>query len=302
MILRDAVIQVMSETNGPLGYREIWDRIERRGLYKSPGKTPWQSVGAVLYAEPGLFKKVERGKFMLGRGASLVRTETQVARRTVKQGIQGTRPGTLLDAVYRVVAGAKGQELHYREVWKRIKSGRLYRSAGKTPWQTVGSILYGNAAFRKTRPGFFVLSGLASGRQGKEKTTPSGGNWQEFEAEAADLMRSCGLSILPRKKDRGVDVWAEYRKNSGGPVRIAVQSKHWNRSSVGPGVVRELSGAIDNDDIGVLMTIGEFSKEALRVPQEKPRPRLILMDGDMLDKLRQMNREARLKWARERFE
>ena len=65
---------------------------------------------------------------------------------------------TLREAVYKVMSEAKG-ELHYKEVWDRIERRHLFVTDAPTPWQTVGSYLYEDPTYRKTRPGHFVLSG-----------------------------------------------------------------------------------------------------------------------------------------------
>jgi uncharacterized protein len=50
--MRDLAIDVLKASNDPLTHQEIWRKGEEQGLDKrlsSVGKTPWQSLAAMLY-------------------------------------------------------------------------------------------------------------------------------------------------------------------------------------------------------------------------------------------------------------
>jgi HB1, ASXL, restriction endonuclease HTH domain len=48
MSMREAAIEVLEAEGRPMKVRELWHTIERQGLYKSTGATPWYTLSAVM--------------------------------------------------------------------------------------------------------------------------------------------------------------------------------------------------------------------------------------------------------------
>src|SRR5216683_4465817 len=70
VVLKEAEI-VLAEAGKPLHYREITQRILARGLWKTEGKTPDETVSAQLsvdiinHAQASLFQRTSKGIFAL---------------------------------------------------------------------------------------------------------------------------------------------------------------------------------------------------------------------------------------------
>jgi restriction system protein len=75
----DAAVEVLRETKGPLHFRELTERMIKRGLWASEGKTPWASVQAQIAVEiqklgsQSRFRRTGRGEFELSKAASAKR-------------------------------------------------------------------------------------------------------------------------------------------------------------------------------------------------------------------------------------
>ena len=71
MNLVNAIIQVLTEADGPLHVRDITERILGQGLWQTRGKTPDATVGARLYTdikekgEASLFEQTGAAAFSL---------------------------------------------------------------------------------------------------------------------------------------------------------------------------------------------------------------------------------------------
>ena len=48
MTLKEAAVKVLSEHDGPMRTRDIWNAIRERGYYKGKGKTPYRTLTARL--------------------------------------------------------------------------------------------------------------------------------------------------------------------------------------------------------------------------------------------------------------
>ena len=155
MILREAIIKVLSGAKGEMHYKEVWDEIKRLKLYTSTAEKPWQSVGSWLYTDRA-FRQTSPAHFVLAD----------------KRGQRSTRM-TLRDAIIEVLSDAAG-EMHYKEVWDEIKRRKLYTSTAEKPWQSVGSWLYTDRAFRQTSPARFVSADKPKRRTSSAPPSPGG--------------------------------------------------------------------------------------------------------------------------------
>lgn len=86
-------------------------------------------------------------------------------------------------------------------------------------------------------------------------------SWQEFELVVGQLFRSRGYAVEEGKltRDGGVDLWL--RKDA---KLHLVQCKHWSKSGVGVGVVRELFGVMSlfKAESGFVICSGKFTRDA----------------------------------------
>ena len=95
-------------------------------------------------------------------------------------------------------------------------------------------------------------------------------DWQEFQRMVAALVKAMGYYvpfIAPQGADGGIDVLA-YENASGAGHRIIIQAKRYKDSSVGVEVVRNIAALLSKPtDVGMVVTSGHFTTEALRFAQ-----------------------------------
>lgn len=134
--LLDYVRRVLENTNEALNYTEITNRAIALGL-QTKGKTPAQTVNAILTTNPDLFERVGRGKYRMRTGLPTTDIHEQKGQ-------------TQLDYVINVLKSAN-KPLNYTEITNRAIALGL-QATGKTPTQTVNAIL-------TTHPGIFERVG-----------------------------------------------------------------------------------------------------------------------------------------------
>lgn len=97
----------------------------------------------------------------------------------------------------------------------------------------------------------------------------------------ADLLRAMGYQARPTQfsQDGGVDVIAHRDPLGVEPPLIKVQVKQ-RIGSVGAPEVQQLVGTLSRDELGVFVTSGSYSKDALGI--ERTREGLRLVSGEQL--------------------
>lgn len=102
---------------------------------------------------------------------------------------------------------------------------------------------------------------------------------REFEEFVADLLRAIGYRArtTPYSNDGGIDVIAHKDALGVEPHLIKVQCKH-TVATVGRPTVQGLTGALGTGELGVLVTLGGYSAEALA--EERTKPQLRLLGGE----------------------
>lgn len=113
-------------------------------------------------------------------------------------------------------------------------------------------------------------------------------NPYEFQDLVAALLRAMGYYtpfIAPKGKDGGVDIIAYQDPLGTAQPQLKVQVKHYPKTSISVDVVRSLIGIlVKNDEVGVLVTSGQFTSEAKKEARNSHR-RLRLIDIDELIEL-----------------
>jgi restriction system protein len=102
-------------------------------------------------------------------------------------------------------------------------------------------------------------------------------HWEDFEHLIAAAYRRMGYAVRKAggaKPDGGVDIVLEAHG-----MRTYVQCKQWQSWKVGVNIVRELYGVMAKDHIdrGIVITCGEFTKEAKDYCRDLP---IELVDGN----------------------
>ncbi len=98
---------------------------------------------------------------------------------------------------------------------------------------------------------------------------------EEFEHFTADLLRTMGYQarVTPFSADGGVDVIAHKDPLGLEPPLIKVQCKHSTSTQSRPDVQR-LIGTLSSDEVGLFVTLGTFSKDAVDLERERQNLRL----------------------------
>lgn len=113
-------------------------------------------------------------------------------------------------------------------------------------------------------------------------------NPYEFQDMVAALLRAMGYYtpfIAPKGKDGGIDIIAYQDPLGTAQPQLKVQVKHYPKTSISVDVVRSLIGIlVKADEVGVLVTSGQFTSEAKKEARNSHR-RLRLIDIDELIEL-----------------
>ena len=98
---------------------------------------------------------------------------------------------------------------------------------------------------------------------------------EEFEYFTADLLRAMGYQarVTPYSADGGIDVIAHRDPLGLEPPLIKVQCKHTSATQGRPEVQR-LIGTLTSNEVGLFVTLGSFSSEALALERERQNLRL----------------------------
>ena len=87
-------------------------------------------------------------------------------------------------------------------------------------------------------------------------------SWRDFERLIAEAFRAQGYSVI-ENEGTGADGGIDVRLSRGGETTI-VQCKHYQRSSVGVAVIREMFGVQTSEgfDACMVVTSGTFTRDA----------------------------------------
>ena len=120
------------------------------------------------------------------------------------------------------------------------------------------------------------------------KMSPAG-----FERLVQRLLRESGfihVEVTGRSGDGGIDGQGILRLGGLISFNVIFQCKKW-KNSVGPNNIRDFRGAmVGRADKGLFITLGTFTKEAIKEATRDGAPAIDLVDGDQLvEKLKQLS-------------
>lgn len=108
-----------------------------------------------------------------------------------------------------------------------------------------------------------------------------------FQEVVADLIRALGYYVswnAPAGKDGGVDIIAHPDILGTKPPRIKVQVKRTS-DRINTDEVRAFLALINEDDVGIYVSVGGFTKDAQGFARNQERRRITLIDMDQFRKL-----------------
>ncbi len=311
MTFLDAILTVLRSANRPLHFREITKKILELELAKTSGKTPEASVRSVIYRD--IYKK--------GHASFFVRTDPgtfglrhQADQIEPSQGPDSEKPDeapaesfTFVDSAQLILEELAGDEpMHYKDITEKALASGFLKTEGRTPWTTMQARL--SDAIKRDKklgrsPRFFHhgkgLFGLslppdptlksqikkhnASVRKAlssRLKTMDPG----DFEGLIETLLEAMGGESVEKTSlshDGGIDVRGTFMMGGVVPVRLAVQVKRWKKS-VSAQEVREVRGSLKKMERGLIITIGNFTKDAKKEACEEGKEAIELVDGAKL--------------------
>lgn len=303
----------------PMHYKEIAERALERGWLETEGKTPAATMGAQIYAE--IKSRREEGKaqrFVLhGPGLFSMKGESDRKRKLPDTNEGGSKKGTaagarltFLESTERVLRElAAGQPMHYKEITRKAQEAGWLVSEGKSPWNTVFSVISTDIRKRQKRgePQRFVQHGrgffsLAGGKDEglirrieqhntliRERLRERLGVMQpsEFEELVSLLLVEMGFESVEVTKasgDGGIDVRGVLVVGDVVRIRMAVQVKRWKNNVQTP-TVQQVRGSLSTHEQGLIITTSGFSRGARTEAELPDRSPIALMDGDQLVRL-----------------
>lgn len=106
----------------------------------------------------------------------------------------------------------------------------------------------------------------------------------DFQHMVAGLLRAMGhyvAWVAPPGKDGGIDILAQADPLGTRPPRIKVQVKR-QKSTVGVDGLRSFMAVLSDDDVGIFVSLGGFTKDALDEARYQEKRRITLIDLSLL--------------------
>ena len=305
MSARDAAVEVLSESGEPLHYRVITERMLKRGLWTSSGKTPEATVNAQIVTEindkgPGSrFVRTAPGTFALNDGTHDV---YQVRRSDRPEGSL-----TFLEAAYKVLSESGGQQpMHYKAITSAALDQGLLDTQGLTPEATMYAQIVTNvnkaeaegevSRFVKHGHGMVGLTewegvGVAIEIRQHNKSVRerlldrvSGMDPADFEELLGRLLAEMGfdeIEVTNYHGDKGIDLRGTLVISGGIEVKMAIQAKRWKNSVQAP-EVQKVRGATSANERGMIITTSKFSAGARAEAERAGFTPVGLIDGEEL--------------------
>lgn len=309
----DGAVTVLEQAGKPLHYREIAERMVKSGIWSTKGKTPEATVNAQLAVDikkngkASRFARYGRGIFGLNREHASLSSSGQACR-SEEPVLYISRTGTcsFTDAAERILHGANGKPMHYREITTHALEHNLLNTQGKTPEATMYAQILTETRRRKLRgeqPRFMMLGkgmvslcrwqsqGVAfqveeSNRKARTeilkriKAMPPA----DFEELVGELLAAIGfedVEVTARSKDGGIDVRGTLVVGDVIRTRLAVQVKRW-RNNVQAPTVQQVRGSLGAHEQGLIIATSDFSKGARKEAERPDTTPVGLMNGEQL--------------------
>lgn len=305
---------VLQDSDGPLHYRAITERMLARGLWITAGKTPWDSVNARIaveikdLGETSRFIRTAPGVYALNRTIADDTQSTDEQSRRAAKG-NGAAAGSLsfTDAAERILSESGSQEpLHYAAITQRALDQGLIRTEGKTPAATMNAMILTEIRRQEERdesPRFVrhgrgmvgltawlpvEVAGLIEEKNREVRqvlldrarvASPA-----DFEDLVKALLTAMGFEDVDRTNyvgDGGIDVRGTLVVGGAVRIRMAVQAKRWKGNVQAP-VVQQVRGSLGAHEQGLIITTSDFSRGAKKEAERADAAPVALISGEQL--------------------
>ncbi len=310
----EAAIAVLRDASEPLHYRELTQRMLAQGLWATSGKTPWNTVNALIAVDikdrgaDSRFVRFSPGYFTLNPNVASKKplAESSPIHEQDKGGNAGEKL-SFADAAERILSQSSNNgPLHYGEITERALKFGLISTEGKTPAATMYSSLWTEIRRRKDRgesPRFEQHSrgmfGLAAwlpqevaglieekNREVRQELLDRAraAHPNDFEKLVGELLAKMGfeeVGVTNISGDGGIDVRCTLVVGDAVRIRMAVQAKRWKNNVSAP-VVRQVRGSLGAHERGLIITTSDFSKGAKDEAKRSDAAPVALMNGEQL--------------------
>lgn len=191
------------------------------------------------------------------------------------------------------------------EIYQSAMEQNLIKTTGETPEATMGAQIYtdikkngDSSPFVKVGKGLFAAASTSNREKTPEQIIQEYNKAQKtalkerllstdpfiFEHLVGDLLEKLGyenVEVTKRSGDGGVDVKAVLTVYGFTNVKTAVQVKRYSHN-VNDSVVRELRGAAETDQRGLIITTADFTPAAKNEAAAKNKVPISLVNGEML--------------------
>lgn len=208
------------------------------------------------------------------------------------------------DAAIKILQETK-RPMTAPEICQVALERQLIKTLGKTPEASMGAQIYTDinekgdqSSFIKVGRGMFALTSNSDKEKSPEQIILEYNRAQKavlkerlmnmdpfiFEHLVGDLLEKLGyenVEVTKRSGDGGIDVKADLTVYGLTNVKTAVQVKRYAHN-VSDSVVRELRGAAEVDQRGLIITTSNFTRAAMEEACAKNKTPISLVDGEKL--------------------
>lgn len=311
MNIKEAAIEVLRSSQGPLDVHEITKRMLEQNLWSTSGKTPVSTVAASLYTD--IKKYGVTSDFCLVSPGMFSLNQQQPERKPAKEekllssNGEGIQSYSFTECAIKILEeyGLK-EPLHYKEITRlAIENGWLV-TEGKTPESTMYAqilteikrykdsgrsprfIQHGNGMVGL---GKWIAKGVVSEIELYNKQTRKellslllAMDPIDFEDLISRLLTAMGFEKVEVTKycgDGGIDVRGVLVIGDVVRTKMAVQAKRWKGRVQAP-IVQQLRGSLGAHEQGLIITTSDFSKGAKTEAIQADKTPIALMNGEQL--------------------
>jgi len=299
-----AVEKVLLNIGKPLHYKQITEKIIEKGLWKTEGKTPDQTINARIsvdikkYGRNSRFIRTAPGVFGLSQWDPEVQSKTK--EHAIPKYSFTDAAELILDKY------AEKRPMHYRDITDKIMDLDIVNTEGKTPEATLYAMVLTEikrftargerSRFVKYGQGMIGLrkwmgEGLAYQieRQNREVRKKLLNHVQSLSAEEFEqlvglLLGEMGfvdIEITTHSGDGGIDVRGTLVVGDVIRTKMAVQAKKWKNNVQKP-IVQQVRGSLGTHEQGMIIATSDFSKGAKEEAERSDAVPVALVNGKQL--------------------
>ncbi len=317
MTVKDAAIKILQSAGKPLHAKEIAKRAINTGIWRTEGKTPDATVGAILYSDikkngdKSDFVRFSPQTFAL-RDFSEIPSSTESVSSAPDRALNSFFANSgfsFTECAQKVLEEFGGKKpMHYKEITEKALDKGWLLTDGKTPEATMYAQVITEIKRQQKRgkqPRFVQHGG---GYVGLSQWMGQGLEFQieqhnrqvqktlrkrllamkpgEFEELISLLLTEMGFEMVKLTKlsgDGGIDVRGTLVVGGAVCIKMAVQVKKWKlKNNIQSPVVQQVRGSLGAHEQGLIITTSDFSKGAVKEAARVDSNPITLINGEQV--------------------